>query len=151
MANFVGGMDQDLVKMFEALQINTETLVADMVSAGAEVVETNVKAKMPRQLSKVLTNNVKLSKIYKTPSDDSTNRQVMISGYFVNSRGVVTPAPLVANLFEYGRSTSKYPKKPFFRACFNKAQIEEAMLKAQEESMKKQASKYAANWGKLFR
>lgn len=137
--------------MFTSLEINTEGMLADMVSAGAEVVKANVTAKMPRNLAKALNNNIRVSRVYKTPTDDGINQQVMISGYFINSRGVVTPAPLVANLFEYGRSTSKYPKKPFFRASFNKAEIEKAMLDRQEQYMKQQNAKYAANWGKLFR
>ena len=136
MASFVGGMDKDLLKMFETLERDTEAMISEMVSAGAEVVLENVNAKMPKEFAKVLNNNVKTSKVYKTPTDDGINRQVMISGYFVNERGVVTPAPLVANLFEYGRSSSPYPKKPFFRASFNKSQIEKAMLKVQEKYIK---------------
>ena len=136
MASFVGGMDKDLLKMFETLERDTESMISEMVSAGAEVVLENVNAKMPKEFAKVLNDNVKTSKVYKTPTDDGINRQVMISGYFVNERGVVTPAPLVANLFEYGRSSSPYPKKPFFRASFNKSQIEKAMLKVQEKYIK---------------
>lgn len=136
MAAFVGGMPDELIKMFTQLEKNTEQMLADMVSAGADVVKENVDAKMPKEFAKVAKQNVKVTKVYKTPSDDGINRQVMITGYFVNSRGKVTPAPLVANLFEYGRSNAPYPKKPFFRACFNKKQIEKAMLKVQDKYIK---------------
>lgn len=137
MAAFVGGMPDDLIKMFAELEKNTEQMLADMVTAGAKVVEANVNAKMPRDLKKVLNgNNIKVTKAYKTPSDDGINAQVMITGYFVNRHNQVTPAPLVANVFEYGRSGAPYPKKPFFRACFNEKQIETAMLKAQEKYIK---------------
>ena len=137
MAAFIGGMPDDLIKMFAELEKNTEQMLADMVTAGAKVVEANVNAKMPRDLKKVLNgNNIKVTKAYKTPSDDGINAQVMITGYFVNRHNQVTPAPLVANLFEYGRSGAPYPKKPFFRACFNEKQIETAMLKAQEKYIK---------------
>lgn len=137
MAAFVGGMPDDLIKMFSELEKNTEQMLADMVTAGARVVEANVNAKMPRDLKKVLNgNNIKVTKAYKTPSDDGINAQVMITGYFVNRHNQVTPAPLVANIFEYGRSGAPYPKKPFFRACFNEKQIETAMLKAQEKYIK---------------
>lgn len=137
MAAFVGGMPDDLIKMFSELEKNTEQMLADMVTAGARVVEANVNAKMPRDLKKVLNgNNIKVTKAYKTPSDDGINAQVMITGYFVNRHNQVTPAPLVANLFEYGRSGAPYPKKPFFRACFNQKQIETAMLQAQEKYIK---------------
>ena len=130
-------MPDDLIKMFSELEKNTEQMLSDMVKAGAQVVEANVNAKMPSDLKKVLNgNNIKVSKVYKTPSDDGINAQVMITGYFVNRYNQVTPAPLVANIFEYGRSGAPYPKKPFFRACFNEKQIETAMLQAQEKYIK---------------
>ena len=152
MANFVGGMSEELIKMFEGLELNTEQMLSDMVRAGAETVYANVNAKLPKEFRKVLNgSNVKITRAYKTPSDNGINSQVMISGYFINQDKKVTPAPLVANLFEYGRSTSPYPKKPFLRSSFKPAQIEEAMLKVQEAYIKKTNDTYAKNWGKLFR
>ena len=70
MAAFVGGMPDDLIKMFTQLEKNTEQMLADMVTAGAEVVEANVNAKMPKDFAKVAKNNVKVTRVYKTPSDD---------------------------------------------------------------------------------
>lgn len=137
MANFTGGIDKELLQMFATLERDTDKMLAEMVTAGAEVVLANVNAKMPKDLKKMLNgNNVKLTKTYKTPTDDGINCQVVISGYFVNRYNQVTPAPLVANMFEYGRSGSPYPKKPFFRASFNKSQIENAMLKVQDKYIK---------------
>ena len=134
MAAFVGGLPDDLIKMFTDLEKDTEQMLSDMVTAGAAVVEANVNAKMPRDLKKALNgNNVKITRVYKTPSDDGINCQVQITGYFINRHKQVTPAPLVANIFEYGRSSSPYPKKPFFRASFNASQIEAAMLEAQKK------------------
>lgn len=134
MAAFVGGLPDDLIKMFTDLEKDTEQMISDMVTAGAAVVEANVNAKMPRDFKKVLNgNNVKITKVYKTPSDDGINCQVMITGYFINRHKQVTPAPLVANIFEYGRSGAPYPKRPFFRASFNASQIEQAMLDAQKK------------------
>ena len=134
MAAFVGGLPDDLIKMFTDLEKDTEQMISDMVTAGAAVVEANVNAKMPRDFKKVLNgNNIKVTKVYKTPSDDGINCQVMITGYFINRHKQVTPAPLVANIFEYGRSGAPYPKKPFFRASFNASQIEQAMLDAQKK------------------
>ena len=74
---------------------------------------------------------IKTTKTYRTPSDDGIATKVIISGYFKNKNGVKTPAPLVANVFEYG--SSKFTKKPFLRKSFQKSQIEKAMLKAQKE------------------
>lgn len=136
MANFVGGLPTDLIKKFEQLEIDTNKMLSDMVKAGADVVRNNVNGKMPRELKKVVDSGAKVSKVYKTPTDDGINQQVVISGYFVNRWKQVTPAPLVANLFEYGRSGASYPKKSFFRASFNQTQIEQAMLKEQEKYIK---------------
>lgn len=137
MARFSGGLPTDLIKTFESLGIDTEKMLGDMVEAGAEVALKNVKAKMPRSLREGLTDkNIRLTRVYKTPSDDGINCQAMIDGYFTNRNGERTPAPLVANLFEYGRSTSPYPKQPFFRSSFNKKQIETAMLKVQDKYIK---------------
>ena len=154
MAKFVGELPNDLIKMFEALELNTEAMLGEMVSAGAEVARQNVEAKMPRQLRAGMLSSgdaIRLTRVYKTPSDDGINCQVTIEGYFINRDGIKTPAPLVANLFEYGRSNSPYPKQPFFRQSFNKSQIEKAMLRVQEKYLKDDAAKYAKNWGKLFR
>lgn len=137
MARFEGGLPKDLIKIFEDLDINTEKMLGEMVKAGADVARQNVKAKMPQALRAGLTDkNIILTKVYKTPSDDGINCQAMISGYFTNKDGKRTPAPLVANMFEYGSRSRKYPKKPFFRSSFNKSQIEKAMLKVQEKYIK---------------
>jgi hypothetical protein len=139
MAKFEGSVSADIIKLFETLQVNTEEMIGEMVKAGAETAQDNVRAKMPRALREGLINSkeaVRLTKVYKTPSDDGINCQVMIEGYFTNREGKKTPAPLVANLFEYGRSTSPYPKQPFFRSSFNKSQITKAMERVQERYLK---------------
>ncbi len=137
MARYEADLPTELIKIFEDLNINTEKMLGEMVKAGAEVARENVKAKMPSALREGLSeDNIILTKVYKTPSDDGINCQAMIAGYFINKEGKETPAPLVANLFEYGRSSAPYPKQPFFRSSFNKGQIESAMLKVQEKYIK---------------
>lgn len=137
MARFTGGLPTELIKNFEKLGLNTEKMLGDMVQAGAEVARQNIKAKMPSALRNALNDrNIIVTKVYKTPSDDGINCQAMISGYFKNRNGVETPAPLVANMFEYGSSKRNFPKQPFFRASFNKRQIESAMLKVQNKYIK---------------
>jgi len=137
MARFSSEIPKDLIKLFTELEVNTEDMLGDMVKAGAEVAQQNVLAKMPKALRESLGDeNVTLTRVYKTPSDDGINCQVAIEGYFTNKDGVRTPAPLVANLFEYGRSNSPYPRQPFFRSSFNKGQIEKAMIKVQEKYIK---------------
>ena len=54
MAAFVGGLPDDLIKMFTELEINTEQMLSDMVAAGAAVVESNVNAKYRETLKKSL-------------------------------------------------------------------------------------------------
>lgn len=137
MARFEAGVTKDLIKLFEDLDINTEKMLGDMVEAGATTALNNVRAKMPKALRAGLDDsNIRLTRVYKTPSDDGINCQATISGYFVNKDGKTTPAPLVANMFEYGSSSRRYPKQPFFRSSFNKSQITKAMLKVQERYIK---------------
>ena len=139
MADFKAELPDELIKMFDELAINTETMLGEMVKAGAEVAKSNVIAKMPKGLKDGLlksTDAIKVTRVYKTPSDDGVNCQVIISGYFINRYGKKTPAPLVANLFEYGRSDPEYPKQPFFRSSFNKGQIEKAMMEVQTKYIK---------------
>ena len=139
MADFKAELPDELIKMFDELAINTETMLGEMVKAGAEVAKSNVNAKMPKGLKDGLlksTDAIKVTRVYKTPSDDVVNCQVIISVYFINRYGKKTPAPLVANLFEYGRSDPEYPKQPFFRSSFNKGQIEKAMMEVQTKYIK---------------
>lgn len=137
MARFTEQLPTELIKQFETLELNTENMLGEMVKAGAEVVRENIEAKMPDNLYYALgSDNIILTKVYKTPSDDGINCQAMISGYFINRNGERVPAPLVANMFEYGSTKREYPKQPFFRQSFNKGQIERAMLKVQEKYIK---------------
>lgn len=137
MAKFVELLPTELIKQFETLDLNTEKMLGEMVQAGAEVARQNIEAKMPSALFYGLgSDNIVVSRVYKTPSDGGINCQAMIVGYFTNRDGETTPAPLVANMFEYGSSNRKYPKQPFFRQSFNKGQIEKAMLRVQEKYIK---------------
>jgi len=138
MARFVGELPDDLIKVFQQLEINTEKMLGDMVTAGAEVTRRNVNQNMPASLKESLSRGdaVRLTKVYKTPTDDGINCQVYIDGYFINENGKKTPAPLVANMFEYGSPFRKYPKHPFLRRSFRKAQIEKAMLDVQKKYIK---------------
>lgn len=137
MAKFTGSLPTELIKQFETLELNTEKMLGEMVETGAEVARQNIEAKMPRALREALgSDNIIVSRVYKTPSDDGINCQAMIVGYFTNRNGERIPAPLVANVFEYGRSNSPFPKQPFFRQSFNKRQIEKAMLRVQEKYIK---------------
>lgn len=134
MAKIIVDIDDSVLKDISYIDKQFDHIFGGMTKAGAEVVYKNVISALPGALrSSGFAKNVKLSKVYKTPSDDGINTKVMITGYFINKDGRKTPAPLVANMFEYGSSKKNYPKQPFFRKSFKKSQI----MKAMEEEQKK--------------
>lgn len=135
MARFEMQLPTDIIKDIEFIEKNSDKIFGEMTKAGAEVTIKNVRTNIPRSFADSdIMNCLKITKIYKTPSDGGINTKVMFTGYFMNENGVRTPAPLVANVFEYG--SSKFTKRPFFRKSFKKAQIEQAMLEAQKEFSK---------------
>lgn len=139
MAKFQLELPNELLKELKSLEQNTEKMMEEMTKAGAEVVYNNIKANAPSSLKKSnIMKCLKITKTYKTFSDDGVNTKVGFYGYFKNEKGVTTPAPLVVNVFEYGRSGKKFPKKPFVRKSFNKASITNAMLKVQEKYLPKE-------------
>lgn len=132
MAKFQLELPKEILKDFEKIHGNTTKIFGGMTKAGAEVVLANVKANAPKSWKDSnIMRNIGITKVYETPTDGGINTKVIISGYFINHNGKKTPAPLVANVFEYG--STKFTKKPFFRKSFRKKQIEKAMLKAQKE------------------
>lgn len=133
MAKFMMELPNEIIKDFDKVHKNSEKIFGGMTKAGAEVVYSNVKSNLPDHFrGSNIMNCMKITKTYKTPTDDGINTQVGFYGYFINEDGKRTPAPLVANMFEYGSSKRKYPKHPFLRKSFRKAQIEKAMLEAQK-------------------
>lgn len=114
MAKIVIDIDDSVLKDISYIDKQFDHIFGGMTKAGAEVVYKNVISALPESLrSSGFSSHVKLSKVYKTPSDDGINTKVMITGYFINKDGRKTPAPLVANMFEYGSDKRKYPKHPF--------------------------------------
>ena len=134
MARFDMELPDDILKDFQNIYDNSEKIFGDMTEAGAKVVESAIRRSVPKAFhSSGIMNCLKLTRVYKTPSDGGINTKVAFYGYFKNENGELTPAPLVCNMFEYGSSTRKYPKKPFLRKAFsNKAAIEAAMYEAQK-------------------
>ena len=132
MARFQAIIPKDVLSDIDFLSKNFKTIFGGMTHEGAEVVYQNVVSNVPSGIrNSNMMNNLKISKVYETPSDDGINSKVLFAGYFLNENDVWTPAPLVANVFEYG--STKFTKQPFFRKSFRKAQIERAMEKAQKE------------------
>lgn len=138
MAKFKQELPNDILEQVATLESNVDKMLEDMTKAGAEIVYKNVVAGVPASWrSSDIMNCLKITKTYKTPSDGGVNTKVAIYGYFTNEDGRKTPAPLVANVTEYGRSNSPYPKHPFMRKAFKKKAIESAMQAVQEKYIPK--------------
>lgn len=154
MARFAWHIPNDVLKDFERIHNDSERIFGAMTKAGAEAVADNVRANAP---IRALAEGVKVSRTYKTPSDDGINTKVYISGTVKNSlaftrRGRVknrtkyttykgVPLEFIAKIYEYGTAprftdSGAYRgyigKKPFFRKGFRKDQIEKIMLKVQK-------------------
>ena len=135
MAKMKMELPKEIMDSFEKIHGSVDDIFGEMVKAGADTVMKNVQANLPQGIrdSKMMS-KLKMTEVYKTPSDDGINCKIGFYGYFENENGETVPAPLVANVFEYGRSNSKFPKQPFFRKSFRKNEIETAMLKAQKKA-----------------
>lgn len=133
MAQFDAQLPNDIIKQFEAVEKNTDKMLAEMTEAGARVVYENIKSSVPRSwYGSGIMRCLKITRPYKT-ADDAVNTKIAFYGYFINRNGEKIPAPLVANVTEYGRSNSPYPKRPFLRKSFKKADIEKAMQEVQRK------------------
>lgn len=133
MAKFQSELPNELMKVFEDLETNCDEMFGEMCKAGAEVVYNNALANMKKAFASTrsLEKGLKITKVYKTPSDDGINVHVGFYGY--TEDGV--PIPLIAQAREYGTSKGE-AKKPFFRKSFKKKDIEQAMQKVQDKYIK---------------
>ena len=139
MAKFNVILPTELIKEFGKVEKNSEKMVEEMTRAGAETVILNVKVNMTKSFKDTseLEKYLRLSRTYKTPSDDGINTKVILSGYMKNKNGQEVPVPLVAMAREYGTSRGE-AKKPFFRKSFKKNEIEVAMQKIQDKYLPKE-------------
>lgn len=132
MARFEMELPTDLIDIFSTLEQNEKKMLQDMTKAGAKVVLNNIKANVPSSFhGSNIMKCLKTTKTYETPSDDGINTKVAFYGYFINKDGKRVPAPLVCNVFEFGRSNRQ--KRPFLRKSFNASEIEKAMLQVQKK------------------
>lgn len=138
MARMEVELPTELMKTFEELGDDTQKMLEEMTQEGAKTVLANVKANVPASFhSSGIMRCLKITRPYYTPSDGGRNTKVAFYGYFENEDGKRTPAPLVCNMFEYGRSNSPYPRHPFMRRSFKRGQIEAAMMKVQDKYLPK--------------
>lgn len=141
MARWQSELPNDLIKEFEELGANCTEMMGEMVKAGAETVYQNVQNNMKSafKTTNSLKKGLKVTKVYKTPSDDGTNVHIGFYGYDTDKitkqhpKGV--PIPLIAMAREYGTSSGER-KKPYFRKSFKKKEIESAMKRVQDKYIK---------------
>ena len=132
MAKFELELPDSIIDDLDHIYLNCDEIFGKMTRAGAEVVMKNIKRNVPKSfLGSNIMHCLYMTRTYKTPSDDGINTQVGFYGYFINKKGKKVPAPLVANVFEYGRSDATFTKHPFFRKSFRKDEVEKAMLQMQ--------------------
>lgn len=138
MARFKAELPNDIIKQFETVEKNTDKMLEEMTEAGARVAYEAIRAGVPASwLSSNIMKCLKVTKSYKTPSDDGIATKVAFYGYFIDKHGRRKAAPLVANVTEYGRSNTSYPKRPFLRRAFNKSKITKAMQAVQDRYIPK--------------
>lgn len=142
MAKFEMEMPTQLVNNLEDIYSNVEEMLGEMTKAGAKVVYKNIKENMKNSFksTKALEKGLKITKTYKTKSDDAVNTKVGFYGYDDSKKtkqypdGV--PIPLIASAREYGTSSGER-KKPFLRKAFKDEEtISNAMIKVQERYIK---------------
>ena len=141
MARFQAELPNDLIKEFEDLETNCYEIFGEMVDAGARAVHQNVLKNMKSAFKNTapLEKGLKVTKVYRTASDDGVNVHIGFYGYDgdkitkAHPKGV--PIPLMAMAREYGTSSGE-GKKPFFRKSFKAKEIEDAMKQVQEKHIK---------------
>lgn len=132
MARFQMQLPTEIMADIERVNGDSDKIFKSMVRVGAETVLAKVRSNLPAGIANSsMAKCVKITRPYNAPSYDGFGCKVMVDGYFVNREKKLTPAPLVANMFEYGSSSRKYPKQPFFRRCFSAAAIRQVMLQEQ--------------------
>lgn len=157
MAQFRVSLPKEELEQLKYIEQNTDQIFGTMTKEAAEAVAARVRANAP--ISE-LAQNTKVSRTYKTPTDDGINTKVYISGYIdtgkaFTRRGRVggkqyttykgKPLEFIAKVFEYGTSyrftnNDAYRgfmgKEPFFRKGFTPSLIDAVMKKVQARESK---------------
>ena len=141
MARFFAELPNDLIKVFEDLETDAPEMMGKMCKAGATVVYNKVCKNLTKSFDRTetLLKGLKVTRVYKTPSDDGINVHIGFYGYnkdkITNAHPKGVPIPLIAQAREHGTSSGEN-KKPFFRKSFSKKEIEQAMLEVQNQYIK---------------
>lgn len=141
MAKFKAELPNDLMKIFDELETNAPEMMGEMCKAGATVVYNKVRNNLTKVFKRTdtLLKGLKITRVYKTPSDDGINVHIGFYGYNTDKKTKAhpngVPIPLIAMAREYGTSTGE-DKKPFLRKSFAKKDIEQAMMEVQNRYIK---------------
>lgn len=130
MAGFNVELPSGLISDLNKIVDNSEKMFGEMTRAGAEIVYKSVKSNMKGSFksTRSLDKGLKITKTYRTLSDDGINTKVGFYGYTDDG----TPIPLIAMAREYGTSRGER-KKPFFRKAFKQeSAIRSAMMEVQK-------------------
>ena len=130
MAGFNVELPSGLISDLNKIVDNSEKMFGEMTRAGAEIVYKSVKSNMKVSFksTRSLDKGLKITKTYRTLSDDGINTKVGFYGYTDDG----TPIPLIAMAREYGTSRGER-KKPFFRKAFKQeSAIRSAMMEVQK-------------------
>ena len=134
MAGFNVELPSGLISDLNKIVDNSEKMFGEMTRAGAEIVYKSVKSNMKGSFksTRSLDKGLKITKTYRTLSDDGINTKVGFYGYADDG----TPIPLIAMAREYGTSRGER-KKPFFRKAFKQeSAIRSAMMEVQKRYIK---------------
>ena len=130
MAGFNLELPTEVIGSLNKLYDNAENMMMEMTQAGAQVVYRNIQSNMKKSFktTRSLEKGLKITRPYKTKSDDGINTKVGFYGYDENG----IPIPLKSLAREYGTSRGE-KKKPFMRKAFkDTTAITNAMNKVQE-------------------
>lgn len=143
MAGYNVELPTDVLKQLTDMDNGTDKMMGEMVQAGSNIVIAGVRAALSGSFAttKSLLQGLKLTRVYRTPSDDGINVKVAFYGYsrFHKNRtypqGV--PIDLIAKAREFGSSRGEAPR-PFFRKQFKRtAEITSAMQAVQDRYIPK--------------
>lgn len=154
MAKFIVKMPDDLMKQFSDLENNVEEMVGAMTTAGAKVVEKNIRNNIIGSFKNPapILEHLKITKVYENGKNAIGNK-IAFYGYlpfsgkrtkfsrkggngsnYISNKGV--PVEFIVNVTEYGKSGKR--KRPFVRKSFDNVEITKAMLKEQEKYLPKE-------------
>lgn len=143
MAKFGLELPDDILKDVAALDVSAERMMGEMCQAGSTIVLAGVKSALAGSFAttRSLLQGLKVTRVYKTPSDDGINVKIGFWGYSRFHKNKTypdgVPIDLIANAREYGTSRGEAPR-PFFRRQFRqKAAIEAAMQSVQDRYLPK--------------